>query len=328
MKRFVYILFLSLVGIHLKAQQNIIFETDMGNDVDDALAIDLLYKYADMGKINLMAVMLNKEGDYPPQFIDLLNTWYGYKRLPIGLCKTDVKSIVAGKNYTEHVVKLQNAKGKPLYKRTIKHTDRLPFAVDLYRKLLSKAPDHSITIVSVGFSTNLAQLLTSTADKYSPLTGKELVDCKVSRLIMMAGHIENPSYAEYNVVNDIPSCQCVFNQWPTPIYISPFELGQDILYPKKCIQEDLNQNHPIVHAYYNYLPKLEDRPTWDLTAVLYAVEPNSLFNVSQPGIITITPKGYSHFRATPEGKHFYLTASPKQKAGILQAFLSMVQKVN
>ena len=29
----------------LAQRQNIIFETDMGNDVDDALAIDMLYKY-------------------------------------------------------------------------------------------------------------------------------------------------------------------------------------------------------------------------------------------------------------------------------------------
>lgn len=324
MKRLVYLIFLMLAGRVVCAQQNIIFETDMGNDVDDALALDMLYKYADMGKVNLMAVMLNKEGTYPPQFIDLLNTWYGYKHLPIGLSNTTVTNIVAGKNYTEHVVGMKDSKGKPLYKRTIKHTERLPFAVNLYRKLLSKAEDHSVTIVSVGFSTNLAQLLNTKSDKYSPLTGKELVARKVNRLVMMAGHIENPYYAEYNVVNDVPSCQKVFQEWPTSIYISPFELGQDILYPKKSIQEDWEQHHPIVQAYYNYLPKLEDRPTWDLTAVLFAVEPKQMFNVSHPGNITITPQGYSHFAADPQGKHYYLTASSNQKRDILHYFLSLV----
>lgn len=326
MKRLAFLFLLLLAGKIASAQQNIIFETDMGNDVDDALAIDMLYKYADMGKINLMAVMLNKEGTYPPQFIDLLNTWYGYKHLPIGLSNTAVTSFVAGKNYTEHVVGLKDSKGKPLYKRTIKHTERLPLAVDLYRKLLSKAEDHSVTIVSVGFSTNLAQLLDTKSDKFFPLSGKELVARKVNRLVMMAGHIENPHYAEYNVVNDVPSCQKVFQEWPTSIYISPFELGQDILYPKNSIQEDWEQQHPIVQAYYNYLPKLEDRPTWDLTAVLFAVEPKQMFNVSQPGNITITPQGYSLFSADPQGKHYYLTASTNQKRDILQYFLSLVPK--
>ena len=46
---------------------SIIFETDLGNDVDDALALDLLYKYLDAGKIRLLAVNLNKYSDryYP-----------------------------------------------------------------------------------------------------------------------------------------------------------------------------------------------------------------------------------------------------------------------
>ncbi|MBR4404812.1 MAG: hypothetical protein IKT30_00335, partial [Bacteroidaceae bacterium] len=59
----------------LAQRLNVIFETDMGNDVDDALAIDMLYKYHRSKKIDLMAIMLNKEGQYPPRFIDLLNRW-------------------------------------------------------------------------------------------------------------------------------------------------------------------------------------------------------------------------------------------------------------
>lgn len=319
---------LLLTGISARAQQNLIFETDMGNDVDDALAIDMLYKYADMGKINLMAVMLNKEGAYPPQFIDLLNTWYGRKHLPIGLSNTNVTSMVAGKNYAEHVVCMKDAKGKPLYKRTVKDISHLPIAIDLYRKLLAKAEDNSVTIVSVGFSTNLAKLLATGADKSSPLSGKELVARKVSRLVMMAGHITNPNYAEYNVVNDIPACQQVFDHWPTPIYTSPFELGLDIRYPGKSIREDFGwtEHHPIVDAYCNYLPKVEDRPTWDLTAVLFAVDPQQMFGVSQPGRITVTKEGYTHYTADSAGKHYYLTTSPEQKKAILEYFIGMITK--
>jgi hypothetical protein len=43
---------------------NIIFETDMGNDVDDALALDMIYKYFDDGKINMLAVCSNKDSKY------------------------------------------------------------------------------------------------------------------------------------------------------------------------------------------------------------------------------------------------------------------------
>ena len=36
--------------------QAVIFETDMGNDIDDAMALDLLFKNMDQGNINLLAV--------------------------------------------------------------------------------------------------------------------------------------------------------------------------------------------------------------------------------------------------------------------------------
>ena len=59
MKKYLWIITFSMLSITATAQKNIIFETDMGNDVDDALAIDMLYKYHSSGQINLMAVMLN-----------------------------------------------------------------------------------------------------------------------------------------------------------------------------------------------------------------------------------------------------------------------------
>lgn len=328
MKRYALTLLLVLIGSALMAQQNIIFETDMGNDVDDALAIDMLYKYHRQKRIDLKAVMLNKEGEYPVRFIDLLNKWYGCPHIPIGTCSRTRQSRVAGQNYTQVVVEEKDAKGKPLYKRSLKRYDRLPTSVELYRKLLAKAKDGSITIVSVGFSNNLAELLTSDPDRYSPLSGKELVRRKVARLVAMVGHFTNPNYAEYNVTNDIPACQKVFREWPTPIYCSGFEVGERILYPKRSILEDFGwtQHHPIVDAYKNYLPKLEDRPTWDLTAVLFAIDPGNRFGVSEPGEVVINDKGQSHYTATPDGKHFFLTVTDKQRKDIQAYFVDMITK--
>ena len=100
-----------IVGMRAE-RQNIIFETDMGNDVDDALALDMLYKYNKQGRINLMAVMLNKEGEFPPKYIDLLNTWYGQKRIPIGLSPRSDNSIVGGANYAQIVYEMQDENGK------------------------------------------------------------------------------------------------------------------------------------------------------------------------------------------------------------------------
>ena len=76
---------------NLIRKQKIIFETDLGNDIDDALALDMLYKYQDAGDIELLGIMLNKEGAHPPEFTDIMNSWYGYPDIPIGIIHNGVE---------------------------------------------------------------------------------------------------------------------------------------------------------------------------------------------------------------------------------------------
>ena len=52
-------------------------------------------------------------------------------------------------------------------------------AVPVLRRALAGAEDQSVIISSVGFLTNLAQLLTSPPDQHSPLTGAQLISLKV-----------------------------------------------------------------------------------------------------------------------------------------------------
>ncbi len=324
----VLILFMSL-AVASAQRMNVIFETDMGNDVDDALAIDMLYKYHRSRKIDFMAVMLNKEGEYPQRFIDLLNRWYGCKRIPIGVLSRKNNTSKAGvKYFTEYVCSLKDEKGRPLYKQLPQGYDDWKDAVKLYRELLSKAKDSSVTIISVGFSTNLAALMESAGDEFSSLNGRELVAKKVNRLVVMAGHMENPNYREFNVKEDVSSCQKVYNEWPTPIYTSPFELGLRILYPARSIKEDFSwtKHHPVVDAYKYYLPNMDDRPTWDLTAVLYAIDPGQMFNISPAGRIQVKEKGETVFTPDASGSHFYIYTTPEQRKQILDYFVNMITK--
>ena len=60
-------------------------------------------------------------------------------------------------------------------------TDEAPDAVKLYRKILSQQEDTAVTIISVGFLTNLGNLIMSEPDELSPLTGKKLIEKKVKR---------------------------------------------------------------------------------------------------------------------------------------------------
>ena len=307
---------------------SVIFDTDMGNDIDDALALDMLYKYIDEDKINLLGIMINKDYRYAPEYTDIMSTWYGYPQIPIGIFKQGESLSSSGNNYTKMVAEMQTG-GKPLFERTVTDYESLPKASTLYRKLLSEQPDNSLTIISVGFSTNLALLLDTQADEYSSLTGTELVAAKVKLLSVMAGSFAEEPYVEYNVENDIDAARKVFSAWPSRIVVSPFELGNSIHYPAQSIENDFQwaEHHPMVEGYKRFDRMPYDRATWDLTSVLYVCEPDSLFfNQSPVGTITVDETGHTLFQPTENGKHTYLTATPEQRIAIKDYFVRLIAK--
>lgn len=309
---------------HQDDRLKVIFETDIGNDIDDALALDMLYKYVQQGEIDLLAVMLNKCAPAPAEYMDIMNTWYGYPELPVGVVRNG--SDDAWGQYAQDLVDLESKDGAPMFARSHSGYENLPDAHILYRQILAKQPDHSVVIATVGFSTNLARLLDTPADEYSPLTGKELVAKKVKFLSAMAGNISELEHHEYNVVKDLPAAIKVFAEWPTEIVVSPFEVGRAIKYPGESIENDFTwaPKHPMVEAYKAYLPMPYDRPTWDLTSVLYAVEGDSWFSVSEPGRIHIDEVGSSTFTPCEDGNMRYLMVDDAQSAAILQRFKDII----
>ena len=308
--------------------ERIILETDMGNDVDDALALDMLYKYLDADQINLLGIMTNKDSKYSAEYLDVMNTWYGYPQIPIGIIRNGADCENDATNYAKCACLLQNPNGTPAFKRSLKDYEQLPDAHVLYRKLLAQQPDSSVTVISVGFSTNLARLLDTPADDISPLTGKELVAQKVKLLCTMAGCFNNPDLYEYNVVKDIPAAQKVFAEWPSRLVTSPFEVGIAINYPGSSIENDFQWTpmHPMVEAYKSYQKMPYDRPTWDLTSVLYSVEGPSFFTISPAGKISVRDKGATEFTPDTAGNRFYMTVDSLQAESIKKHFVELITR--
>lgn len=306
---------------------NIIFETDIGNDIDDAMALDMLYKYLDSDKINLLAININKEGLAPAEFVDIMNTWYGYPEIPIGIIREGADCETDAVNYAQVIVNLKKEDGTPFFTRSQNNYDKLPEAHELYRKILAEMPDKSVTIVSVGFSTNLARLMETPADQYSSLTGMELISKKVKLLVTMAGHTSDMNFHEYNVKKDPVAAKIVFEEWPTKIVTSPFEVGISILYPAESIENDFtwaDNRHPMVEAYKAYLPMPYNRPTWDLTSVLYAVEGDSYFTIHGPFKMEVTELGGAIFIPQPEANRYYLMVDEAQAMTINQRFQELL----
>lgn len=303
---------------------NIIFDTDIGNDIDDAEALCLLNRYVDLGMINFLGVCLNKEGEKTAKFVDVINTFYGRAdKIPVGRARNNgPDGNNPETNYAALTVKRVKKDGTPLFKTTGTVYEDLPDAHILYRKLLAGSEDNSVTVVSVGLLTNLVRLLDTPADEISPLTGKELIEKKVKLLSIMAGRFNN-EVPEYNVKINIPYSIRLFSEWPGEIVCSPMEVGAAVRYPFNSIEKDFEWAgaHPLKEAYMFWCKnEPTDNRMFDPTSVLFAVEGDSMCTLTEPGTITIDDEGVSRFAADPAGKHRYFTVDELQAKTMVSYF--------
>ncbi len=305
---------LALAAVLLPAQPvNLIFDTDMGNDIDDALALAVIHALESRGEARLLAVTVTKDNKDAAPYIDLVNHFYHRPNIPIGI----VHDGKTPKDAPMIAVPVAN----PAYPRKLKNYKDAPEAVALLEQTLKAQPDNSVTIVQVGFFTNLARLLDRPG-------AKDLIRRKVKLLSLMAGAFPKGK-KEYNVYIDLPAANKVFAEWPTPIVTSGYEIGDAIRYPAVSIENDFKyvKNHPVAEAYRNYMKMPYDRQTWDLTAVLYAVRPNrGYFGLSENGTITADAEGVTTHTPNPAARHQYLTVTPEQRTRVLEALVQLASQ--
>jgi inosine-uridine nucleoside N-ribohydrolase len=288
------------------APLDVIFDTDMGNDVDDALALAMLHALASRGEVKLLAVTVSKDNPWAAEYVRLVNEYYGRGAIPVGLVH-DGKTRDDGL-YVRQICELHG-----------RHTGSTEDALPLLRKTLAAEPDGAVTLIQVGFSTNLARLMESAPDQFSALSGMDLVKRKVRLLTVMAGNFAQPK-PEYNVATDVPAASKVFASWPTDIYFSGFEIGEAILFPAASIEHDFPAGNPVAEAYRVYAKMPYDRPSWDLTTVLYDLRPDrGYFDISQPGDVTVSPDGVTRFQPDAQGRRYFLKVDPVQAARVREA---------
>src|SRR3954463_10655295 len=137
----------------------VIFDTDMGNDVDDALALGILHSLTSRGECRLIGVTLTNANASAVPYIRLVNSFYGRPAIPVG---SALKSILKGAE--DHYLNA-TLKSAPAGLRQAAAGQAEP-AVTVLRRLLQASPER-VTVVQVGFSTNLAALLDSKPDSIS-----------------------------------------------------------------------------------------------------------------------------------------------------------------
>jgi len=247
---------------------SVILDTDIAPDYDDVGAMAVLHSLADRGEAKILAtISCNVFGTTVPT-LSVLNTYFKKPDIPIGITKSDKPNKSCQQKWAEAIV----AK----YSHSIMKNEDAWDAVQLYRRILSAQPNKSVTIVTIGFFTNLAGLLDSKPDRFSALNGKDLITKKVKQLVSMAAGVgkDGTGFREFNVLVDALASRKVFSAWPTPVLLSGFEIGYKIRTGKRLIADSSIQNSPVKDAFQIALTadkNTEGRHSWDQTAVLVAV---------------------------------------------------------
>lgn len=289
MKYFSFLLVLCFTMFNVSAQKqkpvSIIFDTDIGPDYDDVGAITLLHAFADSGEAKILATVSSNKYPHAAAVLSVFNTYFKRPDIPIGIPKGIAADMSDGQHWSDTIA----AK----YPHKIKSNDEAEDAVAVYRKVLSQQPDKSVTIVTVGFLTNLANLMSSKPDKFSSLNGAELIKKKVKRLVSMAGKF--PEGKEFNIFIDSIASQEVFTNWPTEVVYSGFEIGEKIKTGLPLVQNSAIQNSPAKDVFRIALPMADEdkngRSSWDETAVLVAVKGYEPWYTAESGSIIVNEDG-------------------------------------
>lgn len=280
---------------------NLILDTDLGPDYDDIGAMALMHALADSGQVNILATVSSNKDELVIPCIEVVNAYFNRASIPVGTPKSKGGvSVTSG-----HKTKWTEILPARYPHKTLK-TSVAPDAVKIYRRILSAQPDSSVVICTIGFFTNLKDLLLSTGDEYSPLSGRDLVTRKVKRLVSMAGSF--PKGKEFNVYCDATASRVVAEQWPTEIIFSGFEIGDKILTGKKLVQMEIDGS-PVKDAYSLCFAEgdPDGRMSWDQTAVLVAIKGYEPFYKVERGTFrVVSAEGDNNWTPGEKGKDLRL----------------------
>lgn len=279
--------------------KNILFDTDIGCDCDDAGALVILKSMVESGDIRLLSVTSATTMEGAEHTIEAILRYYGMS-VPIGVM-TGSSFMCAG-NYNRYARDV-----KDIFPCEPKTVD----AVALIRKTLVEVSE-ACTLITVAPQRNLARFLASKGDDISPLNGIELAKSKLKEIVIMGGtflpeerlaEFEGKKISvEWNIEQDISAARYVADNCPVNIVYCPFELGYDIETGR-----NLPKGSP-ARLCYDIRSGLT-RASWDPCATYYgAFGTGEIFSLSDRGKVSFDEKGKSSFTVSENGLHRILQA--------------------
>ena len=284
----------------------VIFDTDMYTDFDDVGALACLHALADAGECEILGTIICSRGTPGLGMIEIMNHFYGRPELPVGVNKKlGLGPLERG--WVGYCIYRDLVNANP---KLVKHptSDTAPDAPLVYRMLLAAQPDGSVTIISVGLTSNLRRLLETKPDAVSRLDGKTLVAKKVKAWYAMATRY--PEGFEFNSSTDGESSRICFAEWPTPIYFADFHIGNGIKtgLPVAALDDKFNPVRDVFkRALRDCKEETKGHSSFDQVAVLAGVRGwERYYEVERGRMAIIDEKGNNRWTKDDAGNHYVL----------------------
>jgi hypothetical protein len=295
----------------VKPSVGIVFDADLGNTIDDVLALAALFGFQGKNEARVISVSTSKTSLNAAIFSDVLVRYYTGDPGVFGV-PTPI-GLTMGKPSPDTPM-MTAVLQKEIYPRAIKQINDTADPLAMFRNALSAQFDGNAIVYLSGPATNLAQAMALPDIK-------SLIAAKVRYLMAALGNFAGGG-ADPQVLADVASAKKVFAEWPTPVVVAGSEIGEALTFPGATIEKDFvaTPGHPVADAYRAAKATPYDVPGTALAAALYAVRPKEgYFKLSDAGTISVADDGRTKL-AAGAGTHQYLIADAGQKERILQVW--------
>lgn len=314
----------------------VIFDTDIANvdstghdrsDIDDLGALAILNALSNIQLCEIIGIVAISRSDKVVEMIDAVNTYYGNPGIPIGLKEGNDRLIEDKNGFAKHI--------SGMFEHT-QRTIHAPTSTELLRRVLSgvSVTDTVIYIHADNISNwnflCISTFLASGPDNISPLTGYELLNSKVDKLISYIPCLPNNNVSENcpdwcdKPTTDAPKLQYFLDNFQNTLIGNSTAVEEAHLPTKLWEQPDDN---PVKIAYQYYYSKTPPpwRPSTDIPesisiygdglGIIYLITQKTsrqLFNQVDSGGFVLDKYNKLQWSATDgKGTHSYFYTVPE-----------------
>jgi purine nucleosidase len=286
--------------------QKVILDTDIGDDIDDALALALICASPELELVGVTTVYGNVEARSRQARTVLSACGKKYRDIPVaagcgaGIC---ARRLVAGNSRQMYLDKvIPNQDGSCLPVDQLPPLDRRHGVDFLIETIMNGAGD--IIPIMIGAMTNLALAMIK----------EPKILAKIPRIVVMAGEFRSPT-AEWNIRCDPEAAAIVFNSG-IPIDVTPFIIGITVQFRQEHIDRIAATDRPLaknlanaIACFQSHGARPDHRPMpslFDPMAVATMVVPDLV--TWKRGTVSVELQGdttyaMTMFKEKPDGIH-------------------------